>query len=566
MSSTLAPKVEVYTILACRILRPDIYYDKSFGIADLPFIREPTRTQLCAADPVVQAAVAKFAAAMTTSMGILSCLTTGWWGAFSDRYGRNRVMGISLIGLLTTDFNFIFVMHYPDAIPGGYWFLLVGPLVEGALGGFTGAVAAIHAYQSDVTNDGNRSRIFSMGLGLMFTGMAIGPTLGALLIRSSGQLLSVFYGAAVVHLIYAVLIWFILPQSLSLPYRLRARERYERMKREYNAEREEGLSARALSFFKRMFSFLAPLTVFAPAVKDVFAPTVSGTVNPLKRQRKDWNMTFLGAAYMVTISVMGSYNYTFQYAAATFGWTSENLGYWLSIVGAARAAFLALILPIVIKFLKPKPIVIDIPQTTSESTPLLSSDTLRGAPVKKKEIHSPAFDLGLARVSVAIEVIAYTCMGLAPTALIFTMFGMVGSMGTAFSPATQAVTLALYTQRGNKESGRLFGALSVLQALGSQILGPSLYGFVYVKTVATYPMMIFFCVCDHTDLGDTVKADAGGAEGGDLEESEAGGVNAIMTARPEGTQRGARLAGFLIPDKTDHGGPYDAWMHKELYV
>jgi hypothetical protein len=163
---------------------------------------------------------------------------------------------------------------------------------------------------------------------------------------------------------------------------------------------------------------------------------------------------------------------------------SIQLGYWLSLVGGTRAAFLTLILPrklmvfrfsryiltlhiAVIKFLKPKPMVIEIPQTSSESTPLLSSsDTPRNVSTKKKEIHSPAFDLGLARASVLIEVVTYTGMGLAPMALAFTAFGMFGSLGSAFSPAMQSAALALYMQRGNKESGRLFGALSVLQALG----------------------------------------------------------------------------------------------------
>lgn len=110
--------------------------------------------------------------------------------------------------------------------------------------------------------------------------------------------------------------------------------------------------------------------------------------------------------------------------------------------------------------------ILEVPQTSSESSPLLASSDGVRSPPKKKEIHSPAFDLGLARASLFIETIAYTFMGLAPTPLAFTLFGMLGSMGTAFSPATQTVTLALYTKRGGTESGRLFGALSVLQALG----------------------------------------------------------------------------------------------------
>ena len=44
-------------------------------------------------------------------------------------------MGISVIGLVLTDFNFIMAILFPRHIPGGYWFLVVGPTVQGALGG-----------------------------------------------------------------------------------------------------------------------------------------------------------------------------------------------------------------------------------------------------------------------------------------------------------------------------------------------------------------------------------------------------------------------------------------------
>ena len=42
------------------------------------------------------------------------------------------------------------------------------------------------------------------------------------------------------------------------------------------------------------------------------------------------------------------------------------------------------------------------------------------------------------------------------------------------------------------ERNRLFGALSVVQALSSQIAGPSLFALVYMNTVATFPSAIFF--------------------------------------------------------------------------
>lgn len=117
----------------------------------------------------------------------------------------------------------------------------------------------------------------------------------------------------------------------------------------------------------------------------------------------------------------------------------------------------------VLKFFKPGPVVIEVVDDQSpegsESTPLLQRKTSR------KEIHSPSFDFGLARVSLIIELIISTAMALSISALSFTIFGMLGALGVAFGPATQSVTLALYSRRGGKDVGRLFGALSVVQAL-----------------------------------------------------------------------------------------------------
>jgi hypothetical protein len=44
-------------------------------------------------------------------------------------------MSIALIGLLATDFNYINVYYFSQHLPGGYWCLILGPLIEGILGG-----------------------------------------------------------------------------------------------------------------------------------------------------------------------------------------------------------------------------------------------------------------------------------------------------------------------------------------------------------------------------------------------------------------------------------------------
>ena len=117
---------------------------------------------------------------------------------------------------------------------------------------------------------------------------------------------------------------------------------------------------------------------------------------------------------------------------------------------------------------KPKPLIVEFPSNPAETRPLLSSDsggsTVSSPPIRK-EIHSPAFDLGLAQASLLIEIISYLFMGLAPTPVSFTVFGMLSAIGSGFSPAVQSVTLAMYSRKGGVEIGRLFGALSVVQAL-----------------------------------------------------------------------------------------------------
>ncbi|KAJ7444922.1 major facilitator superfamily domain-containing protein [Mycena latifolia] len=503
MSATMAPKVEIYTLLACSVHKPEIFRDtqllSTFLPSSLRLPEEPTvgtafppsfdiaisnntstvismdkpQASPCASDPVVQAAVAKLTTAISASMGVLGCLTTGWWGSFSDRYGRTRILGLTIAGLLVNDFNFIFVTKNFERIPGGYWFLIVGPIIEGCLGGFASASAASHAYLADTTTPSERSRTFSLFLGLVFIGLGFGPTIGGLLIRFTHDLLSVFYLATAVHASYAILSWFFLPESLT---KTRMQAAYVQHQESLRLLNEEEVTP--LIRFQRLFTFLKPLTIFFPEpVK------TNHNHSPLKGRKWDWNLALLAASYGFTISIMGSVMVKFQYLITTYEWNSEYLGYFLSITGATRAICLAVVIPLVIKLAKT-----DFKWPRSgESEPLVSESRSRK--------HSASFDLALARASLVLEIIAYAAMPFAPTGLSFTLLTMLASMGSGFSPAVQSSALELYGQKNggtvNVESGKLFGALSVIQALCGQILGPSIYGLVYIKTVATFPRAIF---------------------------------------------------------------------------
>jgi MFS family permease len=83
---------------------------------------------------------------------------------------------------------FILVATFPYLAPGGYRSLLLGPMVEGLLGGMSTITATINAYLSDVTPDGSRAAVFARLAGTMMVGFASGPVLGSFLIRWSGNM------------------------------------------------------------------------------------------------------------------------------------------------------------------------------------------------------------------------------------------------------------------------------------------------------------------------------------------------------------------------------------------
>ncbi|KAJ7632793.1 major facilitator superfamily domain-containing protein [Roridomyces roridus] len=487
MSATLAPKVGIYQLLVCSVQKPEIFehtpilpnlllqeysigkttFPPSFDIA-LGNTSAPDTSE-CATDPVVAAEVAKLSTVITTTMGILGCLTTAWWGSVSDRFGRTRILGLTLFGLLVNDLIFLFVTLNRGRVPGGYWFLVLGAVLEGLAGGFSTGSATSHAYLADTTSSSERSRIFSLFLGVVFTGLGLGPALGGLMIRYTHNTLSVFYMATGFHAIYTILAWVFLPESLTKAQMESASVRYDEAIR-LQQEQESTI----LSRFSRVFSFMKPLAIFYPQ-------PVETTANSSKGRKRDWNLLLLAAAYGFTISIMASNFFTFQYLTAQFNWTPEIVGYLLTINGVTRALHLALFLPLAIKVVK----FFTKRSRAPETVPLLDTSPKQ---------HSVSFDISLARVSLLIDVIGYAGLPFAPTGFIFTLFTMVCSFGTAFSPAVQSTALELYTRKigGRNESGKLFGALSVVQALAGQILGPSLYGTVYMKTVGTFPKAIFF--------------------------------------------------------------------------
>ena len=104
----------------------------------------------------------------------------------------------------------------------------------------------------------------------------------------------VFYISTAIHVIYSLLVWFVIPESLS-PADLRAAQaRHKLDVEEYRAAHAHG---GPLVFLKRMFAFLQPLALFLPV-------DLNKGGNPAKGKRMDWNLTLLIIAYAFVVSLM----------------------------------------------------------------------------------------------------------------------------------------------------------------------------------------------------------------------------------------------------------------------
>ena len=107
-----------------------------------------------------------------------------------------------------------------------------------------------------------------------------------------------------------------------------------------------------------------------------------------------------------------------------------------------------------------------VPATASLTPPPSSTSNTQDTTSNKMfDLDSSHFDLVLAQISLLLDIASFVLIVSVPTAAAFSLGVIGGSLGAGFNPAVQSVALGLYKKRGGTESGKLFGALSVVQAL-----------------------------------------------------------------------------------------------------
>lgn len=445
---TMSPRIQVYKAIACRVLNDD-YDSPGVNLASVD----------CSGS-AVQARAAKIQASVVTLMSVLSAITTGFWSRLGDIHGRKPVLALFLLGAISMETFYVLVMN-PRSVFGRHaeQFILVGPILEGLIGGLSAFNGVVHAYTSDCTQHGSRSKIFSTIQGIVFIGLAIGPWFSSMVLPKSTTLdvnAAFFLSIALLAATLSFVI-FVCPES-----------REPTPREDVIANRETRSFKTSPIFMARKYAqqflsaLIIPIAMFKPRPKPLGS-------------RMNYNLTLLGAGMFLYLISTGVYTSKYMYAQHVYSWTTAQLGYYMSLIWIARAFNLLVFLPIVISYLKPKPP----PAGTSPSPENIAAEM--------------KFDKQLARASLAVDGLADALVALTPTSSqpTFIALSCLSSFTSGGNPALHSLgAVCLHACGFSSEVGALFGGMAVLSAIAHTI-SPSIYAMTYASTVAYFPKMIF---------------------------------------------------------------------------
>ncbi|POS85543.1 hypothetical protein EPUL_002639 [Erysiphe pulchra] len=449
VGGVLVPKLNLILYLSCRnYLINKIPSDPNLK---LPLISD--KNPQCQI-PEIQALAVKFTLYMTMVTGILSALISPKLGAWSDQYGRLRMLTIISLGALMADLLIILLASFPNTL--NYRWLLLSSLIDGVCGSFTAGFAITHAYATDCTPLIKRAVAFGYFHASLFLGIAIGPLLAALLIGHTRSLVSAFYAAVSLHFFFMIVVSFIVPESLIKTRRQKIQANYV-----IEANKLPETSISKLNFLRRNFDLLAPFRVFFPMNCN---SSVVPNINLICLSIIDTIVTGITlSATTVTI-----YYLSYQYNLSTAG-----QGVFTSTINICR--FCALV------FIPRLCHIIFNSHWThhpSNSYNLLKEQSNR---------EFDSLDLSIIRYGILFETLGYIGFAAAHSSSNFVIAGLVGSIGSITSPTLKSV---MTKHVPSDQVGQLLGSMGFLHSL-MRVLCPFFLNLIYAVTVGKFPQAVF---------------------------------------------------------------------------
>ncbi|GAA5933023.1 uncharacterized protein JCM15063_002273 [Sporobolomyces koalae] len=486
MGASATVETEVLSQMACRriaeidpTLEPPASMASGMGtFLSLPGSPEADWIARCRASPAVSKDSTEIVTSIALVCGVLSALTSGYWGKLSDKYGRRAILAVSSGGELVTAAFYVLVLAFPNLF--GYRALLLGACLGGLAGGQLTGMAVSCAYLGDCAVEGSKTQLLSGFFAVYMLGVGIGPVLGSILISEFAFGVILIYAAQVIaRAIYLVTLPF-MPESL-LPSMRTSRPPSvigtveERTKPDPILVRLAKVPAELL----KPFEVLLPRAIAADEVST-------------DKPKKDWRLTLIALSYSLAMIVPGMLPVKLLYARSKFGWTPKEIGRWITFLASIRVALLAGIVPFVVKFLrKPAPV-------PAQPRPEIDQDDLESVQealkwdteaAKLKKVADTVFDLSTARWSCFVTVLGYLYSTIpATTSRNFVIGSALTAPSSLVMPALQSLALAFASP---DDAGKILACLSALATMTEAIIGPSLFGAIYVFSLERWAELVF---------------------------------------------------------------------------
>lgn len=404
-------------------------------------------------DPLVQGELSSLSSIISFFSGGFACLMSGKMGELSDRFGRKPVfMFVGLTILLGRCFNVSLLMEGRQYHKN---LLLLACVIENFAGGNPVLISVASSYITDIVEP--HQRIVSLGfmVGTLYGGLAIGPILGNLIIKYIGHGHDVYalYAEVVLCVSFVLVMLFFVKESR--PMKLRRKSQSSHLRRK--ASFASSLHSNGSNSVFNQLQLWRIADIFAP-VKKLWLPK-----HPEQGFKPRYNilillvgenvMTMAGAALTSTLIL---------YATYTFNWSTDNIGYYVSVVGFAKAFCLYVISPVLLHFLK------------------------KSFKTKKNSID--AMDITVITVALIFDSCGPLIIIFATNGNLLYVSALFASLGALGSPTIQSSIVKYVSE---SQTGEIFGAMAFIRNV-LLCLGPPLFLQVYAKTVGTAPTAVFW--------------------------------------------------------------------------
>lgn len=308
MGMSTGPKLEIHTQLICRSLARDSVRQAEISAGGFLTVVQPDWVGRCRRDPEVSSRLAILSTASSLVMGFLSATTTAYWCSLSERVGRRSVLGWAFAGFVANDLAFLVLIRLMrSGRVSDYRMLVIPSFLEGLTGGPATLQAVFNSYIHDCAPPGRSVTVtFSLFVGIMMAGMALGPTISAALVPLSNDILLPFYVILVLLLLVLVFSLIVIPESLSQDRRIDFINRYNQHRAQLaasyapvNSSLWRLIGLRVFQHRQMYLNFLKPLGIFWPR-------------RSLETGQRNWNLFLIATAYALYSSSVGAYGVRLQ--------------------------------------------------------------------------------------------------------------------------------------------------------------------------------------------------------------------------------------------------------------